>query len=294
MLQAASAAPAIECEDELDDESGVSSADLAITVRVLHQYARNIEAFKHPHCKALRVAIAPLMAVQLAKPAVPLHVAVPASVSAPVPSSSLVGRASDALRYGRWTEAVSLLRALAIAGISPKLGSAQRWVRDADACREAVPGPRWRALAAVIHACAPVGVVGTPLDYASATVGVQGVLTLRRFPPICADPAPPVPGAIAVPTDSHQQEQQDILPPSTTAAPSGFTVVSFTRAASRVPPNRFDQTIYAGAATVLDGGCEARVTAVQVQGIPGATLMSSVLSRRECAEIGEEIILNGF
>jgi hypothetical protein len=46
---------------------------------------------------------------------------------------TLVGRASDAFRDGRWEDALTALQAMQASGQAPKLGALCRWVRDCDA-----------------------------------------------------------------------------------------------------------------------------------------------------------------
>ena len=207
-VDAASAASASAPPPTPDDV--VSQHDLAVAARVLHALGGRLDVFASPRCKALRVAMAPLLQAQLAKTqanagggggggrsggAVAGAIApggATASVPPPPPNSALIGLASEALRYSRWDDGVVHLRKIRAAGIVPKLGSVQRWVRDTDAWREdsSAPGPRWRVLDAIARACAvqperllqqPAGRGGGAASAAAAAVS-DGSVRVHRLP----------------------------------------------------------------------------------------------------------------
>ena len=51
----------------------------------------------------------------------------------PIIGQTPIGRISDALVDGRWSDAMTALKELRTRGQVPKLGALQRWVRDCDA-----------------------------------------------------------------------------------------------------------------------------------------------------------------
>ena len=283
-----------------DDCAGLTAADLALTARVLHALGGRLDVFSSPRCKALRFAMAPLVQAQLARAGGSSNNnsssaatwAAAGVATAPVPpTSSLIGLVSDALRYSRWADAVTHLRQLRAAGVVPRLGSAQRWVRDTDASREdsAHPGPRWLALDAIVRACAPGGAAtSTTLATLPGAADRQSFHVLRESAfcapgagTIASSTAPaaassPLSSAIeldneeadrggaassAVVTSSssslvasavaHAHSSATGATASPAAASPTFVVVSHTPAAARQPPNRFDQTIYYGAPVTL-------------------------------------------
>ena len=268
------------------DDAVVSSADLAQAVRTIHILGGRLDIFASQRCKALRVALGPLLTAQLAKSggrkqgedgnAATAKMMVPSAT----PAGGLSGRVCDALRQGRWDAAVVALRELTAAGIVPKLGAAQRWVRDCDACRETVPGPRWRCLDMVVRACTARGaVVSAPiLTYSAAALSTPACaqsIVVHRMPRFDSAAALRTQaGTVAV----EALPPLDVQPVSR----STFTVVSHTHADMRVPPNRYDQTIFAGVAVSLAACAPTAVTSSLVPGVPGAVFITGAVASSEC------------
>ena len=163
---------------------------------------------------------------------------------------------SVALRERRWAEAATLLAELSRTSASNvKLGSLQRWTRDADACVDDDKA-QWRALLWLLCRVA----AGQAADTPSRDV------PLRR----------------SVFAALPRAEASDPTPACATTAKPAY-VCAREKAAQRTPPNKFDLTIWAQTESVLDGAAQA--TRVDVPAVPGAFLVRDVFSPTESGRL---------
>ena len=163
---------------------------------------------------------------------------------------------SVALRERRWAEAATLLAELSRTSASNvKLGSLQRWTRDADACVDDDKA-QWRALLWLLCRVAAGEAADAP----------TGDVPLRR----------------SVFAALPRAEAADPTPACATTAKPAY-VCAREKAAQRTPPNKFDLTIWAQTESVLDGAAQA--TRVDVPAVPGAFLVRDVFSPTESGRL---------
>merc|ERR1712138_81533 len=163
---------------------------------------------------------------------------------------------SVALRERRWTEAATLLAELSrTSATNVKLGSLQRWTRDADACVDDDKA-QWRALLWLLCRVAAGEAADAP----------TGDVPLRR----------------SVFAALPRAEAADPTPACETTAKPAY-VCAREKAAQRTPPNKYDLTIWAQTESVLDGA--AQTARVDVPAVPGAFLVRDVFSPTESGRL---------
>ena len=168
---------------------------------------------------------------------------------------------SEHLTNARWRQALDGLFALTQCEASAvKLGSLQRWVRDADAARDDAPELSRALLWLLCRVASGAGAAAPPSD---AVVSRDLFVAAPRE----AAAAP----AAARPSDAH--------------VAASFFVALRERAAQRQPPNRHDLTVWASrpGAVALDGAAAPR--RVDVAGVPGGFVVVDALSASECAAL---------
>ena len=162
---------------------------------------------------------------------------------------------SDALSERRWTEAAELLSKLSQTTASNvKLGSLQRWTRDADACVDDDKGT-WRALLWLLCRVAAGQAADVPKD-----------VPMRRSVFACLPRA-----EAGDPTPAHESGKRPAY------------VCSREKGPQRTPPNNFDLTVWAQTDSVLDGAAAA--TRIDVPAAPGVFLVRDVFSPTECGRL---------
>ena len=235
-----------------DAGTAASASRVATAVGVLTEAAKTPGTILRPELRALRAAV---FEFQRALPA---------------RGTSSVGAISDALRDGRFGDAVPMLRALA-GKKRPPLGSLQRWVRDIDGVAGGAGAEAaWRAMDAVLRASTPelVGAADGPsLKYGERKEG--GVVTW-------AEPWV-VPGGVVLPEADYVEADARIE----------FRVCGGEAAAERRPPNRHPMLIYtektadAARALALPAAPPAPVHSPDF--VPSVRVVEGALSARECA-----------
>ncbi|KAI8921974.1 hypothetical protein DFJ77DRAFT_5872 [Powellomyces hirtus] len=252
--------PALEASDSGDDEGltthedGISSSALAVTVATLTALESQPALLRSKQCKALRIALHRLNA---------------ASTQAGVGGgTTLVGRVSDALTDGRWGDAMRLLEEMRERGVVPKLGALQRWVRDCDAVGSAEGGldgaeEVLRVLDAVLRTSDPE-MVPKP------TGEDEGVV--QRHPPWAPCP---------------RRTDPTVRLDAETDYKSQFRVVSFEKGAERRTPNLHDFIMYTSVPGTIAHASESApsVTRQNVPHVPGAFLLTDVLTPAQCTQI---------
>ena len=163
---------------------------------------------------------------------------------------------SAALRERRWPEAATLLAELSrTSATNVKLGSLQRWTRDADACVDDDKA-QWRALLWLLCRVAAGEAADAP----------TGDVPLRR----------------SVFAALPRAEASDPTPACEATAKPAY-VCAREKAAKRTPPNKYDLTIWAQTESVLDGA--AQTARVDVPAVPGAFLVRDVFSPTESGRL---------
>ncbi|KAH8064784.1 ubiquitinyl hydrolase [Aureococcus anophagefferens] len=164
---------------------------------------------------------------------------------------------SEHLTNARWRQALDGLFALTQCEASAvKLGSLQRWVRDADAARDDAPELSRALLWLLCRVASGAGAGAPPSD---AVVSRDLFVAAPRE----AAAAPPLP------SDAH--------------VAASFFVALRERAAQRQPPNRHDLTVWASrpGARRADGDASGADAA----GVPGGFVVVDALSASECAAL---------
>lgn len=233
----------------------------------------------------------------LAKLSNPTPTPAPASAAPSSHPSSLAARVTTALKTQRWHEAMALLASMREAGLTPKLGSVQRWVRIADAAQPpSSTGPPlatadspdtphssgsqiiWCVLDAILRTADPQQVSPTPP--ATPSLGALHYHAPWAPPPAAAPMAAPMP----------------IPSPDPSRYGASFRVVGTERGPERRPPNRHDLAIVASApgTIVFDRRTGDEVERFDVPHIPGAYMLRNVLSPNECHQLLQASLTAGY
>jgi hypothetical protein len=186
----------------------------------------------------------------------------------------------------------------------PKLGSLQRWVRECDAAavqsserrkgKAADDGEEqmlWAVLDAILRACTGVSTTikgaGEGEVIVDVPVGRKGV---RRW--ASWDVRPLLGEEIRSPAGYWAQVEADTLLSAEEKAAflAGVVALDITPGPSRRPPNLYPAIVqHLPSATAsllaLAGSPEREVRRWDVPGVPGATLLTDVLSREECRQL---------
>ena len=194
---------------------------------------------------------------------------------------SPVGRVSDALRDERWEDALAALQAMRSSGAVPKLGALCRWVRDCDA-----RGMQDPMVCTVLDAMLRTADPGQAL-LAGNAADQQQLSGVTRHPPFQAREGSGVScGAGAAAASEGQEEQQRKEEEGNGGGvASRFRVILHKAAADRQPPNKHDLRIHTnepGAVRLSEG---LRTGRRDVPGVPGAFVLTELLSGSECQQI---------
>lgn len=157
---------------------------------------------------------------------------------------------SEALRRKEWSEAEKRLTELS--GLGAKLGSLQRWVRDCDGARSYDEAASRRLVWLLCRVAA-----------GQQTASVDEVVVAR------AQAWEPVPRG----APGRRCDEPEV---------TGFYVLHREAAAARQPPNRHDLRIWASRPGAVSLGASPIVRRVDVPGVPGAFVLTNVLSHSEC------------
>jgi hypothetical protein len=226
--------------------------DVAPATTAINALATNVDSLMSKECKPLRAALHPLVEAHLRE----------AKASPAFRITSMLGQRN------RRALALPLLAELRSAPPQrrPKLGAYMRWVRELNA---ADGTPEELALLDAIMRTA----AGSPL--AKSASPMEGSLkTLPAFD--CSSMAA---------NEDKSSSSASKAPPSYSAG--AYTVLAHESAHERKPPNHFDLDIYACAPGVIALSAPAAREAARhpVPGVPGAFVLSNVLSISETASI---------
>ncbi|GAA6009687.1 uncharacterized protein JCM10292_003891 [Rhodotorula paludigena] len=269
----AAAAPVLS-----DDDGGGASVDflgglvtpgqLAVTVRTLETFTRHPDLLQHKQdLKSLRTACFDFKRLSDESAAV---------------GNSLTSRISAALAQHRHLDALVLLNELRLRNQQPKLGALQRWVRDCDAASRSDGSfgdeMTLRVLDAVLR-CTN-GEPENEKDEAGLRRGAKGQVVVRQDEWVHRP-------------QSDEDLYADIVagtfpPPAERASlESRFSLLQTVPAAERLPPNLHPALLFASspAAIPLASSHPLTVMRHEVPHVPGAFLLTDVLSSDECRSI---------
>ncbi|KAG0226823.1 hypothetical protein B0O80DRAFT_392024 [Mortierella sp. GBAus27b] len=248
----------------------VSEEDMAVTLRTLLALEQNTEVYRSKSCRALRSTIHQLQQTATA------HTGT---------GQTPVGRISDALVDGRWTDATTALEEMRARGQVPKLGALQRWVRDCDA------------------ASAKSGAFGDPvvlrlLDSILRTVDPS--MVPKRLGPDGGEEHPVRTHPMWQPfprVEDGVQKYEAVLAKTLFTEEeaeryrSSFRIVAHTKGPLRRTPNLHDFTLYLSNPGTI-GLCyqdnilsQPPVERIEMPHVPGAFLLKDVLTRKECHQM---------
>ncbi|KAJ2995552.1 hypothetical protein HDV02_000669, partial [Globomyces sp. JEL0801] len=179
-----------------------------------------------------------------------------------------VGRVSDALRDGRWKDALYELESMRENGIKPKLGALQRWVRDCDAASDpdsqATNPMVLKVLDSILRTTSPDLLSGksitddNPLNYLS----------------------PWIPNNDKAPKQLLKEFEIN------ETWKSKFRLIYQESGAERRPPNLHDMILYTSEPNTIDTSKHnLTISRTDVPNLPGAFVISNVLTPSECNDM---------
>ncbi|KAL7416706.1 hypothetical protein BDY24DRAFT_433048 [Mrakia frigida] len=218
--------------------------------------------------------------------------------------SSLTSRISTTLQSSLHLESLILLSELRLRSITPKLGSLQRWVRECDAAAISSAGTKnrsveeeekeesmvWEVLDAILRATTKLGQAGA--EAAEGVVetdvgrGLKGVRKWREWDARGQGVEVDVTGK----RNLYKEAMEGTLVSESQKATYLTSVIPLdtTPGPSRRPPNLFPAIVYhAATPTDLAFAPSSGATPVlhHVPGVPGAMLITDVLSKNECIDL---------
>ncbi|KAF9932210.1 hypothetical protein FBU30_008765 [Linnemannia zychae] len=247
----------------------VSEEDMAITLRTLLALEQHTEVFRSKSCKALRAVVHQLQQTATATTGM---------------GQTPIGRISDALVDGRWSDAMSALEEMRSKGQVPKLGALQRWVRDCDAAsaRNGEFGDPvvLRVLDSMLRTVDP-SMVPQKKETESEEHPVRSHPMWQAFPRV----------------DDNVQKYEAALNKTLFTEEeaayyrSSFRVVAHTKGPLRRTPNHHDFTLYLSNPGTIrlcykdDPSSQPPVEKIDMPHVPGAFLLKDVLTRKECHQM---------
>eukprot|EP01134_Creolimax_fragrantissima_P006204 CFRG6204T1 len=279
--------------DNLDGNLSICSNDLEATLRTLEQLVADRALFSSERFRPLRKLLHPLTDYYQTKVG--------------MEKNSVFKRISEALKNHNFDEALIMLEGLRGQGHSLKLGTVQRWVRDAlILCPELTDKQTVNVLDAILRIANPVwdktqsdkdqqAIVGTVVrnpDWSSADTvpSVSEYITPAEY---LATPA-------LTPRSTCETECKVIDPhtdkplaTSTSTTTSTLTskstwkpqVVAHEKASDRRPPNKFDLRIWTEMKGIEWDCIAPHTTRHEVTFVDKAYFLDNVLSHNECEQI---------
>ncbi|BGP51913.1 hypothetical protein JCM10450v2_007873 [Rhodotorula kratochvilovae] len=273
--QQAAKLPLLDGDDADEPQSDflgglVGPAQLAATVQTLETLTRHPELLqsKHDtsHLRPLRRAVFDFQrtAAELAGT-----------------GNSLSSRISAALTQHRHLDALVLLSELRIRQQHPKLGALQRWVRDCDAASRSDGSfgdeMALRVLDAVLRC---TNGEPEPGSEEGLLKGAKGQVVVRQREWVHREPSK---------DDIYAEIRAGRFPPPSerAALAAQFSLLHTVPAAERLPPNLHPALLFASApgAIPLSPAPATPVKRCEVPHVPGAFLLTDVLSQDECRSI---------
>lgn len=220
----------------------------------------------------------------------------------------MTSRISTTLQNGQWLEALILLSELRLRGQVPKLGSLQRWVRECDAAAvqsserrkgKAAAGVEageeemlWAVLDAILRACTGVPAAVEGHDEGAVVADVPfGRKGVRRW--ASWDVRPLLAQADdRSPANYWRRVTEDTLLSAEEKAAfvAGVKALDITPGPSRRPPNLYPAIVQhlppsTAGLLALEASPAREVQRWDVPGVPGARLLTDVLTPDECRKL---------
>ncbi|KAI8908908.1 hypothetical protein EDD86DRAFT_191293 [Gorgonomyces haynaldii] len=222
--------------------------DLESCMETLDYFVKHPDELKQPQYKGLRTM---------------LHRLNEAKMHSGMHSTTLVGKITEHLVDGRWDDALRDLTQLRLQKIVPKLGSVQRWVRACDAAspRDGTPfdGQVLLVLDAILRAADPEMVQETKH------------LMQQMEPWSAFDRREHVPFQVTQQTQDYYKQK--------------FKIVMHQKGEERRTKNVYDFTLYHSDPDTIQFEKPQEIQKLQVPNVPGAFMMTNVLSDDECNQI---------
>jgi hypothetical protein len=256
----------------------VSESQLSTTIKTLNALANSPESISHhrPQLKRLRGAVYDFQRIAAEQEGT---------------GSSLTSKISSALAGNRWTDAKVLLAEMRIRKQRPKLGALQRWTRECDAASTADGSEGDKEVLSVLDAI-----------MRSAEDVVEDVNPVRRHPEWVAAIEQTVSKGLfeaAFTSTLFDQSKGDQIR-------ALFRICSNIPGPERRPPNLHPAIVYASCPNAIplfpstsDSLLQSTpptipATRQDVPYVPGAFLLTSILSPAECASIVTATSALGF
>jgi len=242
-----------------DAFSKVSDEHLAITISTLSRLAEAPDGLRDRRFKVLRKMLYDLWN------------------ASPIQAKTATGKVSEMISSFAWEQALIELRSMRNRGEIPKLGSVQRWVRECDAAGTSDP-LALRVLDAILRTASPEMVADKLITTSEFEVLTDGCI--RRYTEFLAAPKCTVGENLE--DDGVRKVTEDIR----AKYKQHFRICGFEQAANRKPPNKYDLKISVSSNELKilqelnSMECE-RIKKVHVPNVPGAFLLTDVLSKSE-------------
>jgi hypothetical protein len=231
-------------EQALEKNDDISPAELEITFKTLNYLIKNPEKFQDKEFKPLRRILYTLNQGK---------------------GTSLSAMVSDALKNGRWNDAMAFLAEMRSQGQVPKLGALQRWVRDCDAAQD---GKSQTVSTEILRVLDAILRTADPSMVAAANPGAEAEHPIRMHPVWSPSVEP------------HSQEQfefGDLRP--------HFREVYREKGMDRRPPNLHDMILYTSDPTTIQPQMSKEVERIDVPNLPGVFVLTNVLAAADCEKM---------
>ncbi|OZJ04572.1 hypothetical protein BZG36_02757 [Bifiguratus adelaidae] len=249
-------------KENVEYDGMITASDMAITLRTLKALEYQPEQLHKKEFKQLKAEVHTLYTHITAKTG---------------QGTTLSGRISDALTDGRWADALGALTEMRARGQVPKLGALQRWVRDCDAAsaRDGTFGnPQvLRVLDSILRTADPALVPTNndehPVRQHEAWSAIERTSSREEIY------ASALAGTLF---DEAQAEKYR----------RSFRIVAHEKGSERRTPNQHDFTLYysqPGTIITLNGAEQPVVGRVDVPNVPGAFVLTNVLTPDICKQI---------
>ncbi|CAM9232999.1 unnamed protein product [Ectocarpus fasciculatus] len=262
--------------EEGSEEEEEVAFDLAAAVATFRALAEQMDVFRRKDLKPLRRALHPLVVAARSASGLKEHCV------------NLSGEISNALNLRQWETVFHKVLEMKRARMVPKLGALQRWVRQ---CGDVLP----KQLA--------IFLLSRIIDLTSAT-GIDEAHAKRLTASYAlfasdekGEPETASRQLVVMPPflPAHRQGHGSVLSSPYPIKRDNFIVDSCVLGKDRRPPSSIDMNIYRAKkdAIVACDTCHG-VCSDEVPGVPGALLLSNVLSPAECAQLIQSAEMLGY
>ncbi|RYH14667.1 hypothetical protein EON65_33255 [archaeon] len=255
-------------ENEISNALSVSS--MSIAQHTLISLSKDLEVFRSKRLKALRAALHPLVLELTSKNKMSTNSTIASAANRPI-VGGFSSRISAHFLANAWFEALQELNAMRIARQTPKLGSLQRWIRDADLAPVELRYPLIEAILRVVTVAS--GKMREVTDRTSSADNYQDHAQPEHLPLFHIFPADKEIALTVL--DRTALFNREVIPRE------AIKIVQTVGASDR--PSNTDLNMYTLTPDtfVLDNEHHG-VDRVDVSGVPGCFALRNVLSADEC------------